>query len=202
VGFLSWLFELRKSSSPINKGLVHRPETSDLKEQREWIRQVDWEITGIKLTDPVETPLGGKVRCLGCFIPIDYKLIEREFVICGVRLSDQAVRLNGHNVFATRRGEAWLASPSLQNLLELHILPPMIPQLIAKDGDLRRTMWAISLPRLPPTEKQMAFARRLKVEFEEGISRFELGRLIDETLALKKERRTLKEDKRSNGGNR
>lgn len=140
-----------------------------------------WRVS-IKLPRSVTTLLGGRVRCIGCNIDLDYKMSDGRMQIVGVRLTNPAPGetnvLARANVWGTHTGQCWEANSELKRFLERDILPGMIQEVIANDEALQRAMRA----RGPATPKQKAFALELGIKFDEAISKREISKLIDEKL--------------------
>ena len=87
---------------------------------------------------------------------------------------------------ATRRGEAWEADSSRRRLLERKVLPRVVHELVEKDEQLQAAMRSKAGIVPPATAKQKAFARRLSISFDHGISKSDISELIAAKLAKKR----------------
>jgi hypothetical protein len=145
-----------------------------------------WHIDGITLSHPVRTPLGGRVRALGCVVDLDYRFDKNMLKVTRVRLGRSSLGKLTINVTATRRGEAWRADGSLQAFLERKILPDIIDELVEKDQRLQTAMRANAGIAPSATTKQKAFAHRLGIDFADGISKSDISALIEAKLSKKR----------------
>lgn len=150
------------------------------------LRLDGWHLDGIKLDSSVVTPLGGRVKCLGCVVDIDYRLRGSDIDVVGVRLSTSSLNGAAFNVIASRRGEAWLADGALRKFLERNVLPRAVRALVQEDDRLRRTLFGKPAAGALATDKQKGYARKLGIRFSPDISKSELSDLIDAKLAEKR----------------
>jgi len=147
-----------------------------------------WMIGGITLAKPIQTPLGGSVKCIGCVVDLDYRMRGASFDVTSIRLAKSSVGGVSMNITTTRRGEAWKADGALRKHLERRILPPMIQELVASDERLQKEMRkrAGIAMTAGATAKQKAFAKRLGIRFEDGISKSAISELIDAKLGKRR----------------
>jgi len=168
MGLLSWLFGSPKTA--IVAAQAVQPESGGMLVVKGWWLP-DLEV---KLPYKVQTNAGRYVQV------ITHLVVDIHYTVAGSGFSVSKVVLG--DTVASRDGEAFQVDGRTRQYLEAAIMQQM-PSILTTDQRLKKNMWGRALgagqaPTEPATEKQKAFARKLRIPFPDDISKQALSMMI------------------------
>ncbi|MEO8495997.1 MAG: hypothetical protein ABI614_13065 [Planctomycetota bacterium] len=159
---------------------------------------VNWALSHeIRLPEAIATPGGSKVKCLNVTVNVYFRVTDDEPRVTRLTLGESNIAgLVSFTVAASRTGEGWTADAYLKRHLERSILPTISEDILKQDDNLVRAMWGkyrSSLPDEPapnpeapsfepPTPKQLAFAKKLRIEVDPSMSKVDVASAIEDAV--------------------